>query len=407
MPAAPGALTVASATSATVAALEEAVIILAPFGSDARIVSNALRASGIAALIANDIAELIERVRSSCGSVLVTEEALTGSAGANLLSALEVQPSWSDLPVLLLVTSREDEPLVLPPQVMTLKTMRNVTLLERPLAAITLVTILRSAMQARRRQFEMRDLLARERLAREQAESATRIKDEFLASVSHELRTPLSAVLLWARMLQAGQLNEEQAQQAVRAIASGAEAQSKLIEDLLDVGRMLSGKIRLEVRPHTVAPLLSATVEVLRPMADAKQLRLDVQLEAFPEMSMIDSDRMQQIFWNLLSNAVKFTPTGGRVSVLLAKEGEQVRVTITDTGLGIEADFLPHVFERFRQADSLQTRRHGGLGLGLSIVHQLVELHGGTVQAYSAGHGQGSSFIIRLPIAKPPARSED
>lgn len=378
--------------------LDEAVVLLAPLGQDANVASATLRRAGLLPQITRSIGELTAYIRSGCGSILLTEEALTPQGVIELLAALAEQPSWSDVPLLLLVAD-DDEARTRPRHRSELLDARNVTILQRPLPAVTLVTALRSALRARRRQYQVRDLLARERLARAQAEEATRIKDQFLATVSHELRTPLSAVLVWAQLLEAGRLQQQQLPEAIRAIACGARAQSKLIEDLLDVSRMLSGKLRLDVCHMCIAPVLSAAAEVVRPMAEAKGVRLDLELEPSSEMVLLDADRGLQIFWNLLSNAVKFTPAGGSISLRLIREPGHVRVQVADTGEGIDADFLPHVFERFRQADSAQTRRHGGLGVGLSIAQQLAELHGGSLDVQSPGRGQGSTFIVRLPLA--------
>jgi signal transduction histidine kinase len=378
------------------------VIVLAPFGRDAAVVSQTLSGGGMSALRARDMSELSVHVRSGAGAALLTQEALGTAGVGELLALLAEQPAWSDLPVFLLVASEPSQRRTTPDHLLAMQSGRNVTVIQRPLPSITLVTTLQSALRARRRQYEVRDLLTRERLAREQAETATRIKDEFLATVSHELRTPLGGILIWAQLLEAGRLTQEQAQQAVRSIVTGAEAQSRLIEDLLDVSRMLTGKLRLDVQPHRIGPIVQAAVDVVRSMADAKGVQLVAQLAAAPELCLVDADRAQQICWNLLSNAVKFTPAGGSVSLSLTREPAHVVLRVADTGQGISPEFLPHVFESFRQMDAAQTRRHGGLGLGLSIVRQLAELHGGTVQAQSAGAGKGATFTLRLPVPPRP-----
>ncbi len=240
-------------------------------------------------------------------------------------------------------------------------------------------------------------LLESEQSARQEAEATNRIKDEFLATLSHELRTPLNAILGWTHMLRLGQLGEADAARALETIERNARSQVQLIEDLLDVSRIISGKLRLEVRPIELSEVIEAAVDAVRPGAGAKGIRLQVLVDPQAGPVSGDADRLQQVVWNLLSNAVKFTPKGGRVQVRLERVNSHIEIAISDSGKGIEADFLPHIFDRFRQADQSSTRSHGGLGLGLAIVNQLVELHGGTVHAQSPGLGLGSTFVVHLP----------
>jgi PAS domain S-box-containing protein len=230
-----------------------------------------------------------------------------------------------------------------------------------------------------------------------QAQEANRLKDEFLATLSHELRTPLNAIVGWAHLLRSGELDPTASQRAIETIERNAKAQTQLISDILDVSRIISGKLRLEVRPVDVPPVIEAALDSVRPAADAKGISVDAFVEPTIGPVSGDPDRLQQVVWNLLSNAIKFTPRGGRVQVRLHRRGGQIEVLVSDTGAGISTEFLPHVFERFRQADASSTRRHGGLGIGLSIVKHLVELHGGTVQATSEGPGRGATFGVRLP----------
>ena len=233
----------------------------------------------------------------------------------------------------------------------------------------------------------------------EDAEEANRLKDEFLATVSHELRTPLNAVLGWARMLGSAQLPPDRAKHAVATIERNASALAHLIGDLLDVSRIVAGTLRLAPQPVDLIAVTQAALDDVRPSAVTKSVHLafSPDLEALKPVSG-DAGRLQQVIWNLLTNAVKFTPEGGRVDVFIERSEDQMAIRVVDTGLGISADFLPHVFERFRQADGTMTRRDSGLGLGLAIVAQLVELHGGTVHATSQGAGCGATFTVRLPI---------
>lgn len=244
---------------------------------------------------------------------------------------------------------------------------------------------------------ERSQLLERERAARSQAEAANRAKDEFLAMVSHELRTPLSAMVGWSRMLRSGKLDPITADRGMDAIERNARAQTQLIEDLLDISRITTGKLRLKTRPLELHPIIKETVEAMRPAAEAKEISVQAELDATAGYISGDPDRLQQIIWNLLSNSIKFTPSGGRINVQLQRLKTHVEITVSDTGEGISREFLPYVFERFRQADSSVTRKHAGLGLGLSIVRYLVEHHGGVIEAQSAGEGQGATFRVMFP----------
>ncbi|HEV2864536.1 MAG TPA: PAS domain S-box protein [Pyrinomonadaceae bacterium] len=245
----------------------------------------------------------------------------------------------------------------------------------------------------------------RERLLRE-AQEANRLKDEFLATVSHELRTPLTAILGWAHLLRGGGLKAGAVSKALETIERNARSQSQLIDDLLDVSRIVTGKLRLDVVPVSPSTFIDAAVEAVRPAAEAKGVRLQKLIDTGVQTVMVDPARLQQVVWNLLTNAVKFTPRGGLVQMRLERVNSQVEMSVTDTGAGIDPEFLPHVFERFRQADQRTTRQHGGLGLGLAIVRHLVELHGGTVRADSGGEGAGSTFTVSLPVAPIHRREE-
>ncbi|WP_084736686.1 hybrid sensor histidine kinase/response regulator [Cystobacter ferrugineus] len=239
----------------------------------------------------------------------------------------------------------------------------------------------------------------------QQLEAAVRMRDEFLSVTSHELRTPLTSMLGWVQMLRNGTLSPEKQSRALEIIERNAKSQAQLIEDLLDVSRIISGKLRLEVASLQLEDVVRAAVESVTPAAQAKDIRLQVVLDDTLGPVMGDAHRLQQVAWNLLTNAVKFTPKGGRVHVTLRRVSSSAELTVRDTGQGIAPEFLPHVFERFRQADSSATRRHGGLGLGLSIVRHLVELHGGRVSVSSEGLGQGATFVVSLPIS--PLRLKD
>ncbi|WP_413173499.1 PAS domain S-box protein [Anabaena azotica] len=245
---------------------------------------------------------------------------------------------------------------------------------------------------------EREQLLKREQIARAEAEVANRIKDEFLATLSHELRTPLNAILGWSQLLKSRKFDEITTARALDTIDRNSRALAQLIEDVLDVSRIICGKLRLNLHSVELAPVVSAAIDTVRPAADAKEITIESQFDSEVGVVIADANRLQQIVWNLLSNAVKFTPKRGKVKVGLKRINSRVQIQVSDTGGGIHSDFLPHVFERFRQADSSTTRSHGGLGLGLAIVRHLVELHGGTVSATSPGLGQGATFIVNLPM---------
>ncbi|MCA1578831.1 MAG: PAS domain S-box protein [Acidobacteria bacterium] len=254
-------------------------------------------------------------------------------------------------------------------------------------------------------------LLIRERDARQHAEEADRLKDEFLATLSHELRTPLTSILGWASMIRNGEVEGASAAGAIETIERNARAQARLIDDLLDVSRIITGNLRLDLHPLNLAPIVEAAIDALRPTADVKGIQLRVETLSGDCLVKGDPNRLRQVIWNLLSNAIKFTQRGGLVTITLkCAAGGNARLTVADTGDGIAAEFLPYVFDRFRQAEGSISRKQGGLGLGLAVVRHLVELHGGSIRAESGGLGHGSLFTVDLPLAeerRDPARAEE
>jgi PAS domain S-box-containing protein len=257
----------------------------------------------------------------------------------------------------------------------------------------------RDITSERRAREERERLLEATQSAKAEAETANRMKDEFLATLSHELRTPLNAIIGWAKILRTGKVDEEDMEDGLSAIERNAQVQAQLIEDLLDISRIISGNLRLEVQRLSLVDVIEAAVAAVTPAAAAKNIRIHKVLDSLAGPVIGDVARLQQVVWNLLSNAVKFTPNGGKVQVLLERVNSHVEVSVIDTGMGIKPEFLPHVFDRFRQADSSSTRRYGGLGLGLAIVKQLTEMHGGSIRAKSPGEGQGATFTVTMPIA--------
>jgi PAS domain S-box-containing protein len=260
------------------------------------------------------------------------------------------------------------------------------------------VSIKRDITARKRTEEKLAQLLVLERVARADAEKANRLKDEFLATLSHELRTPLNAVIGWSRILKAGRLDNESSGRAIEVIERNAWAQKQIIEDILDVSRVITGKLQLHLGPVDLVSVVNAALDAVRPALEAKDIKIETHFQEGLKIMTGDVDRLQQVVWNLLSNASKFTPVGGVVGVRVTQDDTYAQVQVSDTGSGIAADFLPHVFERFRQADGSTTRTHGGLGLGLAIVRHLVELHGGVIAAENVTSGSGAVFTVRLPL---------
>ena len=502
---------------------DERILIFAPTGRDSALTSRFLSDANLRPEACESVEHLCLEMNDGAGLVFLTGEVLTPEALQCLTGALAQQPPWSDIPVVVLTSGGGGTPANVA-ALSALSETGNVTLIERPVRVMTLMSAVKSALRARRHQYDVRERLEAERRAKEalaqseqqlrtlanaipplawmaepdghifwynqrwydytgampeqmegwgwqsvhdpemlpqvldrwldsintgepfemefplkgangsfrsfltrviplkdeqgrvlrwfgtntdveelrrailEAEDANRTKDEFLATLSHELRTPLTAILGWARMLSSGQLDEASKVRALETIERNAKAQSQLIEDILDVSRVITGKLRLEVQPVNLASVIESAINSVLPAADAKGIRLQRLLDTGASMVSGDPARLQQIIWNLLSNAIKFTPKGGRVQVKLERVNSHVEITVTDNGQGISPDILPFIFERFRQADSSTTRAHGGLGLGLAIVRHLVEMHGGTIRAESLGDEQGATFTINLPL---------
>jgi signal transduction histidine kinase/ActR/RegA family two-component response regulator len=374
----------------------ERVLILAPIGRDAAMSCAMLREAGFDAVVCEAMDALCGMVSDDAGALLVAEEALSPDALRLLVDTLDHQPPWSDLPLIVLAGGEFTSSSIRPLNV--LGPIRNVMILERPVRRLILTRTVAIALRSRRRQLELRTYLDERADLLRSEQLANRMKDEFLMTVSHELRTPLTAIYGWARMLVSGQIRDDQRQRAIEAIERNAKAQTQLVNDLLDVSRAISGKVRLEVHPLDLSEVVAAAIDSMQPAADAKEISLQAVLDSKADPIAVDRERMQQVIWNLLSNAIKFTPKGGHVEVRLEQGPSHLVIIVSDTGCGIDAEFLPYVFDRFRQGDAGTTRQHGGLGLGLAIVRQLVELHGGSVAVESAGANQGTTFRVMLPL---------
>ena len=380
------------------------VLIFAPIGRDSALTAELLQRATIPCHICNSIAEICQGISDGAGAVLLTEEALADPQISGLSETLAAQPPWSDISILLFAGTERTEAEYR--TLHTLEVLRNVTLLDRPVRTTAVVSTVRAALRGRQRQYELRDVLValhtartEAERARDEAQQANRLKDEFLATLSHELRTPLNAILGWVTLLRDTKVDPANIPRILDIIERNASSQAQLIADVLDVSRMITGRVRLNVEPLLLSRVLADAVDSVRPAAAAKRIQLSLDIDARLPLITGDAGRLRQVFWNLLSNAIKFTPQDGRVAVRLQHDGTHLAVVVSDNGAGIPAEFLPYAFDRFRQADQTFTRPHGGLGLGLAIVKSIIEQHGGEVAVASAGVGEGATFTVRIPIA--------
>src|SRR2546426_11222838 len=351
-----------------------------------------------------ELAEFVVAKLADCCVIFVKEDGELQRMGVAYSSAASMKPE-PDLDVDRVMNIGESE--------ITLTPVSRVLM---PIVARDEVVGVLAVISEREGAFNVDDIQLFEELARraglalesarlyQETQMVNRLKDEFVAIISHELRTPLTPILGGVYMLRSEPRDERIFARALDLIERNAKTQVKIVDDLLDLSRALSGKLRLNMENVDLAAVIEAAVETIRPASEAKSIRIDLQLKTIDTPVSGDADRLQQVVWNLLANSVKFTPNGGRILVKLAKAGNHAEIDVTDTGVGIETEFLPYVFERFRQADTSRTRLRGGLGLGLAIVRHLVESHGGTVHAYSSGEEQGSTFVIKLPL-RPAAQA--
>ena len=370
------------------------VLVCAPIGRDSVLTTELLERASITCLACRSLREVSERLAEGAGAILLTEETLGDSHLDELAAALAAQPAWSDVSVLLFAGSHRDEAALR--TLRKLEILRNVTLLDRPVRTSAVISTVQAALRGRRRQYELRDTLQALHKARADAEEANQLKDEFLATVSHELRTPLNAIMGWVSMLRQARFDQARVASVLEIVERNAKAQAQIIADVLDISRMITGRIRLNQSPVSLARVVFDALDTVRPATTAKGIEIRTNVDEGPVVRA-DPERLQQVFWNIFSNACKFTPPGGRIEISLDDDKPWWVLRVADTGAGIAPEFLPYVFDRFRQADQSFTRAHGGLGLGLAIVKQLVEMHGGEVRAHSEGLGRGALFEIRLP----------
>jgi signal transduction histidine kinase/CheY-like chemotaxis protein len=374
---------------------DEAVLVLAPTGRDAALAQAVLGEHGIAVIVCSDLAALRGELDAGAGALILAEEAMPAASIAELATWLGKQPPWSDLPVLFLGVE-QPQAAVDPRTLAAVAPLGNVIVVDRPVRIIALVTLLRAALRARRRQYELRDLL--DRLARSVAE-----RDRFLAMLGHELRNPLAVIVFGLEILRRAGFRDERALRRFEAIERQSALLTRLVDDLLDASRVTSGCLRLARAPVNLVELVRGCVDEAAAMGEAQGLDLAFVAAAGPVMVDGDPARLAQVVHNLLTNAAKYTPPGGRVRASVARDRARAQLVVEDSGVGISADMLAQIFEPFTQVESSLARSRGGLGLGLSVVHGLVELHGGTVRAESAGLGKGSRFTVSLPLLEPAA----
>ena len=384
--------------------LGERILVLTPTGDDAPLVSQILRDADREVVVLDDLGSVITEIEAGAGVVLIASETLDDRAScASLRGVLDRQEPWSDIPLLVLGGSGEAEAAGV---TQLLGPRTQVVLLERPLGIATLLSAVDAALRSRRRQYEVKRLLqeladSAAAIARAHAE-ADRAKDEFLATLAHELRSPMTAILGWIQMLKMPDLEPSDAASALGMIESSTKVQAHIIEDLMDVSRILAGKVMTDPALIDVRPIVTNVVATFRPAADRQGIDLTADIPPEPLTAWADEVRLQQVGWNLVSNAIKFTPRGGSVRVTLIREDDMAVIRVSDTGQGIARELLPHVFERYRQEEGATAKQSHGLGLGLAIVRHLVESHGGSIQAFSEGPGKGSDFVVKLPLRVPP-----
>lgn len=393
--------------------IETRVLLLTPTRRDGELTSSFLAKAGLFSLVCNDMSHLAREIETGAGAVLLTEEAIASGGMREMLVALQNQPAWSDLPIVLLTrggaAAAGGDP--------ALRSLTNVTLLERPAPIQSVVSAVQSAVRARQRQYQIREqieairianderqkLLESERAARQEAERVSKVKDEFLAKLSHELRTPLTPVLMTVSALELNTDLPASVLEDLKMIHRNVELEGRLIDDLLDLSRITSGKLNLQFDRIGLSDLLRHVCEICIGNFHEKGIRLHRNLSEQAGDVVGDSARLHQVFWNLLNNAAKFTPEGGDVYVTAEHidDGNAVRVTIGDTGIGMASEALPRIFDAFEQGELRITRKFGGMGLGLAICRLLVEAHRGTIRAESDGLGKGSTFVVELPAISP------
>jgi signal transduction histidine kinase/CheY-like chemotaxis protein len=373
----------------------ERILVHAPTGRDGLMVVAVLERAGLSAEVVRDLDELTQRLAEGAGAAFLAEEALSPQVLPHLVEALVGQPPWSDFPLVIMTSggkaTRQSTTIS-----QALGPSGNVTLLERPLRALTLVSAMQAALRARRRQYEVRRLL-------QEAQQGVQRRDQFLAMLAHELRNPLAPIRNAVHVFKLIGPADANLSWARDVIDRQVEHLTRIVDDLLDISRITEGKIRLQKEVIDVSAVVARAVETSRPLIDARRQQLEVSFPPSPVRLEADPTRMAQVLANLLNNASKYTDEGGKLWLAAGREGNEVVFRVRDTGMGIPAELLPRVFDLFAQGDRSLARSEGGLGIGLTLVRGLVELHGGRVEAFSAGLGNGSEFVVRLPVPAGPA----
>jgi signal transduction histidine kinase/CheY-like chemotaxis protein len=378
--------------------LEQRVLVLAPSGRDAEVVCELLAGQHVFGTACADGADLVDELRAGAGAAVVAEEALDAGVTVLLRRVLEAQPTWSDMPLVLLAVPGHDVGRVV--EELAQQGHGHVVVLERPIRPSTLLATVRTALRARMRQYQVRDELVRRTEAERALREADRRKDELLAMLSHELRNPLAAM---QNATVTAQMDEARRERALLIVRRQTERLGRLVDDLLDVARITHGKIALRHEDVLLATVVERALESVRPFADERGHTLSVSV---PEEGLAvrgDPERLEQVVVNLALNAVKYTEPGGTIAVGVERDGDEAVLRVRDTGIGLSTEMLPHVFDLFAQSERTPDRTQGGLGIGLTLVRHLVELHGGSSEAHSAGLGQGSEFVVRLPALPPGA----
>lgn len=371
---------------------ERRLLVLAPTPRDAEITQSVMSATDIDAVVCQTIEELLGKFSTGGSAMLIAEEAVTANAFA-LETALSQQPTWSDLPVMVITRHGADSPAT----AQALRTLGNVTLLERPIRVATLVSAVKSALRARERQYELRDHIRKLEHIEQALREADHRKDEFLATLGHELRNPLASILTGLELIRLSGITQPTAMRAASVIDRQVNHLVRLVDDLLEVSRITRGIIDVRKEGLDLGALLRAAIDTSRGVIDASQHELTVNIPATPIPVMGDPVRLTQVFANLLNNAAKYTNTGGHITLTATTYGSCARVSVRDDGIGLDPSLLSSVFEMFMQVDRANRRTQGGLGIGLTLVRSLVEMHQGTVEAHSTGLGTGTEFIVTLP----------
>ena len=388
------------ASLAATSSQRDRILVLAPTGDDAAIASAILREQRLDAFIVPDLLALAGEIEKGAGVALIASEALDDEQTCRVFQeVLERQEPWSELPVLLFGGPVEDAASRATERV---GPRAQIVLLERPLGISTFVSATEAALRSRWRQYQVKRLL--DELAESAVkianahEEADRAKDDFLATLGHELRSPMTAIRGWIQVLKMDDLDPAEAATALSMIESSTRVQAHIVEDLMDVSKIIAGKEMIERALVELAPLVRTVVATFLSAADQQGIKLTAEISEQSMVAFIDDARLQQVGWNLISNAIKFTPPGGSIRVSLRREGSNAVIRVRDTGEGLSADLLPHVFERYRQGEGGTRKSAGGLGLGLAIVRHLVNAHDGSIEAFSEGAGKGAEFVVTLPL---------